>query len=69
MAATAQFDTLDAAVDFLLARIDGPLRVGAPLGLGKPHRLLNALYLQSGLIVSRAHPAALGDSWFSALGR
>ena len=32
-------------------------------------RLLNALYLQSGLIVSRAHPAALGDSWFSALGR
>lgn len=32
-------------------------------------RLLNALYLQSGLIVSRAHPAALGDSWFSSLGR
>jgi hypothetical protein len=32
-------------------------------------RLLNALYLQSGLIVSRAHPAALGDSWFSGLGR
>ena len=32
-------------------------------------RLLNALYLQSGLIISRAHPAALGDSWFSALGR
>ena len=44
MAATAQFDSLDDAVDFLLARIDGPLRVGAPLGLGKPHRLLNALY-------------------------
>ena len=32
-------------------------------------RLLNALYLQSGLIISRAHPAARGDSWFSALGR
>ena len=29
-------------------------------------RLLNALYLQAGLIVSRSHPAALGDSWFSA---
>src|SRR5688500_4266444 len=38
------FDSLDAAVDFVLARIDGPLHLGAPLGLGKPHRLLNALY-------------------------
>jgi acyl-CoA hydrolase len=37
-------DSLDAAVDMLLARIDGPLHVGAPLGLGKPHRLLNTLY-------------------------
>ncbi|MDP9045621.1 MAG: hypothetical protein M3O01_12540 [Pseudomonadota bacterium] len=27
-------------------------------------RLLNALYLQSGLIVSRSHPAAVKDSWF-----
>ena len=27
-------------------------------------RLLNALYLQAGLIISRSHPAALGDSWF-----
>lgn len=35
---------LDAAVDWLLARTDGPLRIGAPLALGKPHRLLNALY-------------------------
>lgn len=31
-------------------------------------RLLNALYLQSGLIVSRTHPAASSDSWFGALG-
>ena len=38
------FDSLDAAVDFMLARIDGPLHLGAPLGLGKPHRLLNALH-------------------------
>lgn len=29
-------------------------------------RLLNALYLQAGLIVSRTHPAATQDSWFSA---
>ncbi|HEY0504287.1 MAG TPA: acetyl-CoA hydrolase/transferase C-terminal domain-containing protein [Lysobacter sp.] len=38
------FDSLDAAVDFLYSRVSGPLHVGAPLGLGKPHRLLNALY-------------------------
>ncbi|MEO5629519.1 MAG: acetyl-CoA hydrolase/transferase C-terminal domain-containing protein [Thermomonas sp.] len=40
----ARFDNLDAAVDAILATIQGPLRLGAPLGLGKPHRLLNALY-------------------------
>jgi hypothetical protein len=28
-------------------------------------RLLNALYLQSGLIVSRSHPDAINDGWFS----
>lgn len=28
-------------------------------------RLLNALYLQAGLIVSRSHPAATSDSWFN----
>ena len=27
-------------------------------------RLLNALYLQAGLIVSRSHPDASGDGWF-----
>ncbi|MCU0773434.1 MAG: hypothetical protein MUC74_02695 [Ideonella sp.] len=30
--------------------------------------LLNGLYLQSGLIVSRSHPSAIRDSWFSGLG-
>ncbi|PPJ43259.1 MULTISPECIES: acetyl-CoA hydrolase/transferase C-terminal domain-containing protein [unclassified Pseudoxanthomonas] len=35
---------LDEAVDLLLAHTYGPLRMGAPLGIGKPHRLLNALY-------------------------
>ncbi|WP_045728130.1 acetyl-CoA hydrolase/transferase C-terminal domain-containing protein [Xanthomonas sp. GPE 39] len=41
---TDHFDDLDAAVELILQRIPGPLRIGAPLGLGKPHRLLNALY-------------------------
>lgn len=31
-------------------------------------RLVNALYLQAGLMVSRSHPAALGDSWFASDG-
>src|SRR4249919_115940 len=44
MSQPAHLDSVDAAVDLLLSRIDGPLHVGAPLGLGKPHRLLNALY-------------------------
>lgn len=39
-----QFDSLDDATEWLLARTDGPLHVAAPLGLGKPHRLLNELY-------------------------
>lgn len=30
---------------------------------GRAMRLLNALYLQAGLIVSRTHPAAAQDSW------
>ena len=34
----------------------------------KAARLVNALYLQSGLIISRSHPAALGDSWFGGAG-
>ncbi|HET7793111.1 MAG TPA: hypothetical protein VFL64_06975, partial [Rhizobacter sp.] len=32
-------------------------------------RLLNALYLQSGLIVSRTRPTGFGESFFGALGR
>ncbi|MEI2456574.1 acetyl-CoA hydrolase/transferase C-terminal domain-containing protein [Lysobacter firmicutimachus] len=47
MTAPLQFDSLDAAVDFLYSRIDGPLHLGAPLGLGKPHRLLNAIYARA----------------------
>lgn len=40
----AVFASIDDAVESLLASIEGPLRIGAPLGIGKPHRLLNALY-------------------------
>lgn len=43
----ARFDRLDDAVDFLYDRLDGPLHLGAPLGLGKPHRLLNAIYARA----------------------
>lgn len=42
-----RFQSLADAVDFLYSRLPGPLHVGAPLGLGKPHRLLNALYARS----------------------
>lgn len=38
------FSSTEAAVDFLLARVEGPLRLGTPLGLGKPNPLLNAIY-------------------------
>ena len=35
----------------------------------RAQRLLNGLYLQAGLIVSRTHPEASGESWFGGLGR
>ncbi|WP_454829123.1 acetyl-CoA hydrolase/transferase C-terminal domain-containing protein [Pseudoxanthomonas wuyuanensis] len=41
---TIHLDSLDHAVDFILQHTPSSLRMGAPLGLGKPHRLLNALY-------------------------
>ena len=36
--------SLEHAVDRVLAGIDGPIRLGLPLGLGKPNRFVNALY-------------------------
>ena len=39
-----RFTTAEACVDWLIARAGKTLRVGAPLGLGKPATLLNALY-------------------------
>ena len=37
-------DDLDACVDLAIERVGTTLRVGAPLGLGKPVQLLNAFY-------------------------
>jgi acyl-CoA hydrolase len=54
MAPPVHLDSIDAAVDLLLSRIEGPLHVGAPLALGKPHRLLNALYARIEADPSRA---------------
>ena len=50
----AFFDSLDDAVASLLATVEGPLRVGAPLGIGKPHRLINALYARIEADTSRS---------------
>ena len=41
----------------------GELARWEDIGRGQAMRLLNALYLQSGLIVSRTHPAATNDGW------
>lgn len=41
---TVHLDTLEQTVDFILQRIPHTIHMGAPLGIGKPHRLLNALY-------------------------
>ena len=41
------FESPEDAVAALMARIEGPLKIGAPLGIGKPHRLLNSLYAQA----------------------
>ena len=35
---------LDTAVQTLLDRVDGPVRLALPLGIGKPNALVNALY-------------------------
>jgi acyl-CoA hydrolase len=44
MNAPIRLQSLDDAVSLLLQRIPGPVHLAAPLGIGKPHRLLNALY-------------------------
>jgi len=44
---------LEDAVTWMLARLPRELHVGAPLGIGKPHRLLNALYARVAADTSR----------------
>ena len=63
--------SIDAAVDHLLQTIEGPIRMGLPLGLGKPNRLVNALYQRLRTLPERqltlytalslGRPAATGD--------
>lgn len=50
---TRHLDSLDDAVDFILQSTPQALRMGAPLGIGKPHRLLNALYARIAADASR----------------
>ena len=41
---TEQFTSLESTVDRIVAATGGRLVLAAPLGIGKPHRLINALY-------------------------
>jgi acyl-CoA hydrolase len=41
---TTALHSLDAAVEAVLARIEGPIVLGLPLGIGKPNPLVNRLY-------------------------
>jgi acyl-CoA hydrolase len=41
---TTVLNSLDAAVDAVLARIPGPIVLGLPLGIGKPNAFVNRLY-------------------------
>lgn len=40
-------DTVEQCVDYIVQRLGKQLRVGLPLGLGKPPELINALYLRA----------------------
>jgi acyl-CoA hydrolase len=46
-AAPVILDTVEAAVDALIARLGKDIRIGLPLGLGKPIELVNALYARA----------------------
>ena len=41
---TLMLNSLDAAVDTVLAQVQGPIVLGLPLGIGKPNALVNRLY-------------------------
>lgn len=38
------YDTVDACVDYVIERVGRDIRLAAPLGIGKPNHLINALY-------------------------
>jgi hypothetical protein len=63
--------TLRAVIERLRRHTTGLRELASWPGLDRVRasRLLNALYLQAGLIVSRSHPEAMGESWFGGLGR
>jgi len=44
MSQTEKDPALDGTIERVLVHAGGHLVVSAPLGLGKPHRMLNALY-------------------------
>lgn len=54
---TLYLDDVDAAAAHVRSHVSGALHVGAPLGIGKPHRLLNALY--DAALVDPAQPFTL----------
>ena len=68
---------LEQAIDQVLVRIDGPIRLGIPLGLGKPNRFVNALYqrikalperqltIYTGLSLAKPQPGSELDQRFS----
>jgi hypothetical protein len=58
--------SLEAAVRRLQRQTTNLREMSEWPGFDRPRamRLLNALYLQAGLIVSRTHPAAMNESWF-----
>ena len=62
--------TAEAAAVYRLRRESATVRTIAEWpGFDRLHAvcLLNGLYLQSGLIVSRSHPSAIRDSWFTGI--
>lgn len=58
-------DTMAACIARLRRQTSNLREIAAWHGIGRARamRLLNALYLQSGLIVSRSHPAATNEGW------
>jgi hypothetical protein len=50
----SRFTDTDACAEHITERVGADLRVAAPLGLGKPHGLLNAMYARTAADTSRS---------------